>query len=177
MAGILQACGDNSTLRHFRRQVAPAPRARAANTRPGAAADIGAVVDDILTGQYRAFNTAEGLARDVTEDVARKVAARAADQDQAYVDRLGRSLTDLLELLRELHSKGVDLPASAGARYLDAGGPDDVPDDGCFLQSLPEAIRLDAERLGGLEVDDQLKFGRCLHQKIETFFPLRKRST
>jgi DNA invertase Pin-like site-specific DNA recombinase len=38
------------------------------------------------------------------------VARREIDMVAAWsVDRLGRSLTDLLELLRELHSKGVDL--------------------------------------------------------------------
>jgi DNA invertase Pin-like site-specific DNA recombinase len=38
------------------------------------------------------------------------VARREIDMVAAWsVDRLGRSLTDLLELLRDLHSKGVDL--------------------------------------------------------------------
>jgi DNA invertase Pin-like site-specific DNA recombinase len=38
------------------------------------------------------------------------VARREIDMVAAWsVDRLGRSLTDLLELLRELHSEGVDL--------------------------------------------------------------------
>jgi DNA invertase Pin-like site-specific DNA recombinase len=38
------------------------------------------------------------------------VARREIDLVAAWsVDRLGRSLTDLLELLRELHAKGVDL--------------------------------------------------------------------
>ncbi|MGA9892821.1 MAG: recombinase family protein [Xanthobacteraceae bacterium] len=38
------------------------------------------------------------------------VARREIDMVAAWsVDRLGRSLTDLLELLREMHSKGVDL--------------------------------------------------------------------
>jgi DNA invertase Pin-like site-specific DNA recombinase len=38
------------------------------------------------------------------------VARRDVDMIAAWsVDRLGRSLTDLLDLLRELHSKGVDL--------------------------------------------------------------------
>jgi DNA invertase Pin-like site-specific DNA recombinase len=38
------------------------------------------------------------------------IARRQVDMVAAWsVDRLGRSLTDLLELLRELHAKGVDL--------------------------------------------------------------------
>ncbi len=38
------------------------------------------------------------------------VARREVDMVAAWsVDRLGRSLTDLLEILRELHAKGVDL--------------------------------------------------------------------
>ena len=38
------------------------------------------------------------------------IARRELDMVAAWsVDRLGRSLTDLLELLRELHAKGVDL--------------------------------------------------------------------
>src|SRR5262245_51366655 len=38
------------------------------------------------------------------------VARREFDMVAAWsVDRLGRSLTDLLELLQELHAKGVDL--------------------------------------------------------------------
>lgn len=50
-------------------------------------ADFETVVTDILTGQYNdpvriiAFNTAEGWARDVTEDVAREVLARAYRDD------------------------------------------------------------------------------------------------
>jgi hypothetical protein len=45
--------------------------------------DVDTVIDDIISGQYEnpnrvvAFNTAEGWARDVTEDVAREVLARA----------------------------------------------------------------------------------------------------
>ena len=66
-----------------------------------AAADLATVVDDILSGQYNApsrivaFNTAEGWARDVTEDVAREVLARAVEQDQpmppsvrAFIERV-----------------------------------------------------------------------------------------
>jgi DNA invertase Pin-like site-specific DNA recombinase len=47
------------------------------------------------------------------------VARREVDMVAAWsVDRLGRSLTDLLDFLRELHAKGVDLPASTGSRYV-----------------------------------------------------------
>lgn len=52
-----------------------------------AQADFDTVVADILSGQYNnplrvvAFNTAEGWARDVTEDVAREVLARAYRDD------------------------------------------------------------------------------------------------
>jgi hypothetical protein len=46
-------------------------------------ADLGTVIDDLLTGQFNkpvrivAFNTAEGWARDVSEDVAWEVVQRA----------------------------------------------------------------------------------------------------
>jgi hypothetical protein len=46
------------------------------------------VVSDLLSGQFSnpmrvvAFNTAEGWSRDVSEDVARAVAQRAADEDR-----------------------------------------------------------------------------------------------
>ena len=47
------------------------------------------------------------------------------------VDRLGRSLTDLLSILQGLHEKGVGLfLPSARARYDDNGGQGDVPDVG-----------------------------------------------
>ena len=52
-----------------------------------ATADAATVINDILTGQYNdpkrvvAFNTAEGWARDVTEDIARGVLSRALAED------------------------------------------------------------------------------------------------
>ena len=47
------------------------------------------------------------------------------------VDRLGRSLTDLLDLLGELHAKGVDLYLhQQGLDTSTPGWPGDVPDDG-----------------------------------------------
>jgi len=50
------------------------------------------------------------------------VARREVDMVAAWsVDRLGRSLTDRLDFLRELHAKGVDLPASTGSRYVPSG--------------------------------------------------------
>jgi len=43
----------------------------------------------------------------------------------------GPILVDLLDFLRELHAKGVDLfLTSARARYFDAVRPGDVPDAG-----------------------------------------------
>ena len=43
-------------------------------------------------------------------DLLKSVARREVDMVAAWsVDRLGRSLTDLLDFLRELHAKGVDL--------------------------------------------------------------------
>ena len=65
-----------------------------------AQADFKTVVTDILSGQYNdpkrvvAFNTAEGWARDVTEDIAREVLARAYRDDlplrgtvRAFIER------------------------------------------------------------------------------------------
>ena len=44
------------------------------------------------------------------DEMLKAVARREVDMVAAWsVDRLGRSLTDLLDLLRELHAKGVDL--------------------------------------------------------------------
>jgi DNA invertase Pin-like site-specific DNA recombinase len=44
------------------------------------------------------------------DEMLKAVAGREVDMVAAWsVDRLGRSLTDLLDLLRELHAKGVDL--------------------------------------------------------------------
>ena len=50
------------------------------------------------------------------------VARKEFDMVAAWsVDRLGRSLIDLVGILQEFHAKGVDLvPASAGARHLHA---------------------------------------------------------
>jgi hypothetical protein len=52
-------------------------------------ASFGAIVDDLLTGQYGnpvrvvSFNTAEGWSRDVSEDVAREVVRRVAEDGRA----------------------------------------------------------------------------------------------
>jgi DNA invertase Pin-like site-specific DNA recombinase len=48
--------------------------------------------------------------RPALDELLEVVARRDVDMVAAWsVDRLGRSLTDLLDLLRELHAKGVDL--------------------------------------------------------------------
>jgi hypothetical protein len=57
------------------------------------------VVRDILTGQYKrsvrdiAFNLAEGLARDVTEDVARN-ARKIPDEEQIDLGGAARQLVE-----------------------------------------------------------------------------------
>ena len=66
-----------------------------------AEADQATIVDNILSGQYShplrvvAFNTAEGWARDVTEDIARAVLSKADSEDrsigtaaQGFVERV-----------------------------------------------------------------------------------------
>jgi hypothetical protein len=61
--------------------------------------DINTVINDIISGQYKnpnrvvAFNTAEGWARDVTEDVAREVLARAIKDGKT----LSVSVRDFIE--------------------------------------------------------------------------------
>jgi hypothetical protein len=61
---------------------------------------IGSVVDDLLTGQYNnpvrivAFNTAEGWSRDVSEDIAREVLRRVAEQGR----RLAASSRKFVEI-------------------------------------------------------------------------------
>jgi DNA invertase Pin-like site-specific DNA recombinase len=48
--------------------------------------------------------------RPALDELLKCVARREVDMVAAWsVDRLGRSLTDLLDFLRELHAKGVDL--------------------------------------------------------------------
>jgi Mg/Co/Ni transporter MgtE len=64
-----------------------------------AEADQATIVDNILTGQYShplrvvAFNTAEGWARDVTEDVAHAVLDRARREDRS----IGNGAQEFLE--------------------------------------------------------------------------------
>jgi hypothetical protein len=66
-----------------------------------AEADEATIIENILSGQYShplrviAFNTAEGWARDVTEDIARAVLDRADSEDrsigeaaQGFVERV-----------------------------------------------------------------------------------------
>ena len=66
----------------------------------------------------------DALCRDATK--------RQFDVVMAWsVDRLGRSLQDLVGFLSELHAlEDRPLPASAGPRHPDAGGKGDVSDDG-----------------------------------------------
>src|ERR1700684_2246634 len=46
------------------------------------------------------------------------------------VDRLGRSLIDLLDFLRGLQARRRSVPAPAGSRPVDAVRPGHVPDNG-----------------------------------------------
>jgi DNA invertase Pin-like site-specific DNA recombinase len=57
---------------------------------------------------------------------------RKFDVDMAWsVDRLGRSLQDLIGFLSELHSLGIDLALhQTGHRHYDAGWQGHVSDDG-----------------------------------------------
>ena len=67
-------------------------------------ADEATIVENILSGQYShplrvvAFNTAEGWARDVTEDIARAVLDRAQKEDRP----IGKGAQEFLE-----HALGV----------------------------------------------------------------------
>ena len=64
--------------------------------------DLGAVIDDLWEGQYGnpvrviGFNTAEGWSRDVSEDAARGLRQRCADQDRELPDFL-REFVDRYE--------------------------------------------------------------------------------
>ena len=70
-------------------------------------ADEATVVEDILSGQYShpirvvAFNTAEGWARDVTEDIARAVLSKAQSERRS----IGTVEQEFLERVL-----GVDVP-------------------------------------------------------------------
>jgi DNA invertase Pin-like site-specific DNA recombinase len=70
--------------------------------------------------------------RPALDAMLKAVARREVDMVAAWsVDRLGRSLMDLLVLLRELHAKGVDLFLhQQGLDTLLAIRPRHVPDDG-----------------------------------------------
>jgi hypothetical protein len=67
-----------------------------------AQASFDTVVEDLLSGQYNspvrvvAFNTVEGWARDVSEDVAREVVKRAAERGRS-LDGLRRFLISYLD--------------------------------------------------------------------------------
>jgi DNA invertase Pin-like site-specific DNA recombinase len=50
------------------------------------------------------------------------------------VNRMGRSLPDLIGTMQELHAAKVDVPASTGDGYHHASGPGHVPDDGGFCR-------------------------------------------
>ena len=72
-----------------------------------AEADEATVVEDILSGQYShpirvvAFNTDEGWARDVTEDVANAVLSKAQSERRS----IGKIVQEFLE-----RTLGVDVP-------------------------------------------------------------------
>ncbi|MFZ1952748.1 MAG: hypothetical protein WB540_17925 [Pseudolabrys sp.] len=72
-----------------------------------AEADEATIIENILSGQYShplrviAFNTAEGWARDVTEDIARAVLVRACDEDRS----IGIAAQEFL-----VRALGVDAP-------------------------------------------------------------------
>jgi Resolvase, N terminal domain len=69
--------------------------------------------------------------RPALDALLKAVARREMDMVAACsVDRLGRSLTDLLDFLRELHAKGVDL----FLHHLHTVWSGDVPDDGRFCR-------------------------------------------
>src|SRR5205807_6069123 len=70
------------------------------------------------------------------DELCRGIARREFDQVAAWsVDRLGRSLQELVAVLRELHAKGIDLYLHQ--QGLDTGTPSrksDVPNDGGFCR-------------------------------------------
>src|ERR1700751_3193090 len=64
------------------------------------------------------------------DGLCRGIARREFDQVAAWsVDRLRRSLQELVAFLAELHAKGIDLYLT-GYRYRHASRKGDVPDDG-----------------------------------------------
>jgi hypothetical protein len=74
-----------------------------------AGADEATIIENILTGQYScplrvvAFNTAEGWARDVTEDIARAVLSKAQSEQRST----GTVAQEFLE-----RTLGVNAPTS-----------------------------------------------------------------
>ena len=83
-----------------------------------AQASFDTVVEYLLSGQYKspvrvvAFNTVEGWARDVSEDVAREVVKRATERGRS-LDGLRRFLISYLDE-RTCAGRGVSAGAGAG---------------------------------------------------------------
>ena len=71
------------------------------------------------------------------------VNAKEFDMVAAWsVDRLGRSLTDLLGILQELQEKGRPVPSSARYRYVNHRRQGDVSDVRCIAEFEREIIRI-----------------------------------
>jgi hypothetical protein len=81
-----------------------------------AVGQTGKRADQLVAGPRYVHTVWSGNVSD--DALLKSVARREVDIVAAWsVDRLGRSLTDLLDFLRELHAKGVDLfllPSSNG---------------------------------------------------------------
>src|SRR5262245_26743064 len=76
------------------------------------------------------------------EAVMKAVARREIDMVAAWsVDRLGRSLIDLLDFLRELHAKDVDPFLHQQGIDASTSREGDVPDDGVFAEFERAMIR------------------------------------
>ena len=90
--------------------------------------------------------------RPAFDRMCRDAAQRKFDIVMAWsVDRLGRSLQDLVSFLSELHALRVDLFLhSAGPRHHDTGRQGHVPDDGRFCRvrarNDPERVRAGLRR-------------------------------
>ena len=74
-------------------------------------ASFDVVVDDLVSGQYHkpvrvvAFNTAEGWARDVSEEIAQEMMMRAADRDVQLADGVRRFVDRYVDEVRVLRAK------------------------------------------------------------------------